>query len=231
MSDALTQLEADVSLIPAAIQARTLGSILGRVSEKTQDANRQAQRCVALVEMANSLDGLSTATVERAVSHAIKQTLEVGEMLANAQGADDLEAIYEDYGEIIVALRDLDQQVRFVWSLKAKSDYASLIPVGHLLMRIAGAEALGRKLVDIGTKAEALAARAQPAETLAPEITSLKADRQQALADMAKFTESPEVDGFLDAVTKGAATLETVTPKVTAWLKAHDALGAFKVTG
>lgn len=231
MSDALAQLEADVGLIPAAIQARNLGSILGRVSEKTHDALRQAQRCVALVEMAKSLDGLSTATVETAARHAIKQTREIGEMLASAQGPNDLEAIYEDYGELIVALRDLDQQVRFIWSLKAKSDYASLIPVGHLLMRIAGAEALGRKLVDIGTKAEALAAKVQPAETLAPEIVSLKFDRQQALAEMAKFTESAEVDSFLDAVTKGAATLETVTPTVSAWLKAHGALGAFRVTG
>ncbi|MDR7117387.1 hypothetical protein [Caulobacter sp. BE254] len=231
MTDALIQLEAEIELIPTALQARALGSILGKVSEKTSDCVRQGQRCVALIDLANLLGGLSEAGVKSAAENAVTQSLEIGELLATAKTADDLGAIDEDYGQLPTALRDLDQQVRFLWNIRSKSDYASLIPVGHLVGRIAGAEALGASLVETGQRAEALAARTQPAETLAPEIAKLKADRGKALEEMAAFTASPEVDRFLEAVTKGAATLEMVTPTVAAWLKKHEALGAFKVTG
>ena len=231
MIDVLEQLEAEIDHIPAALEARSLGAILGKVNERTADATRQAQRCAALVELANTLGGLSDAHIRRDARDAITQVKEIGELLATAKDAGDLGLIDEDYPGLPSSLRQLDQSVRFLWGQKAKSDYASLIPVGDLLGKISGAEALGGKLVEIGQKAEALATRNQPAESLAPEIASLKATRESLLSELAAFTANPEVDNFLGAVTKGAASLELVTPAVLTWLAQHGALAAFRVSG
>ena len=231
MSDALVALEGAIDRIPAALQARSLGAILGKVNERTTEALRHAQRCKALVEMAEVLGGLVDAHVRGSALDVVEQAFEIGASLAAAKDAGDLEVILDDYANLPSALGKLDQSVRLLWVQKAKSDYASLIPVGELLGRIAGAENLGSKLVDVGRKAEALSVRSQAIETLAPEIAQLKSSREVLLADLKAFTSNPDVDRFLAGVTDGGASLELVTPAVLAWLADHGALAAFKVSG
>jgi hypothetical protein len=231
VTDTLEMLEGAIEKIPAALQARSLGAVLGKVDDRTSDALRHAQRCKALADTASALGGLSDTYVRAAIEGVVTQAEEVGDALASAKDAGDLEIILEDYSNLPSSLSRLDQSVRQLWGQKAKSDYQSLIPVGKLLTRLSGAEKLGAKLVETGQKAEALAARLQPAETLAPEIAELKATREALLAELKAFTADPDVDRFLEAVTDGGASLALVQPSVFKWLEEHQALSAFKVIG
>lgn len=231
MTDTLELLEASLDRIEPALQARALGAILGKVSEKTQDYARQAQRCEALVALAATLGGLKETNVLIAVKGVVQSATKAGEDLSAASDKDDLEDILDEYGQLPNALGRLDQTLRQLWSERSRTDYFSLIAVGDLLKRLSGADALGESLAQVGRRAEALSNRNQPAETMAVDIASLKAERETLLVALSAFTAHPEVDSFIAAVTGGRATLDLVTPAVFAWLSEHDALQAFKVTG
>lgn len=231
MTDTLALLEASIDRIEPALQARSLGAILGKVSDKTVDFARQAQRCENLVALATSLGGMEEANVLAAAKGVVQNAAIVGEALSSAKDADDLEDILEDYAQLPVALGRLDQALRQLWSERSRTDYISLIAIGELLTHISGAEVLGGRLATVGRQADSMTARNQSAESMAPEIANLKSEREVLLSELAAFTAHPEVDRFIGAVTGGRATLDLVTDSVFAWLADHKALQAFKVTG
>ncbi len=231
MTDTLVALEASLDQIQPALQARSLGAILGKVSEKTADAARQAHRCEALVTLAIALGGLQEANVFAAAKSVVQEASTAGEALASATDSADLEDLLHDYGQLPMALGRLDQALRQLWSERSRTDFVSLIAVGELMGRISGAAALGASLASIGRRAEALAGRTQPADAMAGEIGQLMTERETLLSELSAFTAHPEVDRFITSVTIGRATLDLVTPKVFEWLAEHGALQAFRVTG
>lgn len=231
MTDVLVQLEASVDRIVPAKQARKLGSILEKVSDKSADVERQGQRCQALVTMAAALDGFKTPKVAIDARTAIEALKTTASDLTTAATVDDLELVLESLLEMANALKDFDQSVRNVWAERSRSEYASLVPIGHLLQHISGAEALGQDLALLGSRAVSLAERPQQATAMAPEIALLEAERADLLTRLKEVTANPEVETFITAVTRNQATLELVTPGVLQWLGERSALGAFKVNG
>lgn len=231
MTDVLLELEGSIERILPAKQARKLGSILEKVTEKSADVERQGQRCQALVTMAAALGGLTTPKVASDARTAIEAVETVASDLTAAADVEGLELVLESLPEMANALRDFDQSVRNVWAERARSEYVSLVPIGQLLQHITGAEALGQDLARLGSRAIALAEKPQQATAMAPEIAQLEAERTLLLAGLKEVTANPEVETFVTAVTRGQATLELVTPGVLQWLGDRAALGAFRVSG
>lgn len=231
MTDVLLQLEGSIERIVPAKQARRLGSILEKVTEKTADVERQGQRCQALVTMAAALDGFRTPKVANDARSAIEAVKTTASDLNTAADVDGLDQVLEGLVEMANALKDFDQSVRNVWAERSRSEYVSLIPIGRLLQHISGAETLGQDLAQLGSRAMALAEKPQQATAMAPEIAQLEADRAILLARLKEVTANPEVETFVTAVTRGQATLELVTPGVLRWLGDRAALSAFKVSG
>lgn len=231
MTDILLELESSLSRIAPAREARQLGSILNKVTEKSADVERQGQRCQALVAMATALDGFADPKVTTAARAAIDAVRTTGAELTTAADVDDLEIVLESLIDLANALRDFDQNVRLVWADRSRTEYTPLIPVGQLLQHISGAETLGQELAQLGARATALASRNQTAAAMAPDIEQLEADRRRLLARLKEVTANPEVETFITAVTRGQATLQLVTPGVLGWLSDRGALGAFKITG
>ncbi len=231
MTDILLELEGSLPRIAPAREARQLGAILDKVAEKSADIERQGQRCQALVAMATALDGFSDPKVTTAARAAIDAVRTTGADLTTAADVDGLELVLESLIDLANALKDFDQNVRLVWADRSRTEYTSLIPVGQLLQHIAGAEALGQELAQLGARATALASRNQTATAMAPDIEQLEADRRSLLARLKEVTANPEVETFITAVTQNQATLQLVTPGVLGWLSDRGALGAFKITG
>lgn len=231
MTDTLETLEASLEHLKPALEARQLGSILGKVTEKTADAGRQAQRCEALIDIAISIGGLGSVQVLDAAKAAARTMKEAGEGLASAKDVEDLEIIQDEFTQLASALSRLDQSLRQLWAERARTDYLSLVPVGTLLGQLSGAEQLGRDLAALGARADGLAQRNQPATTMASEIKQLQTDREALLGKLTVFTANPDVETFIVAVTTGRATLDLVNQSVLDWLSLHGGRHAFKVTG
>lgn len=231
MSQALIELEALVPAMAAGVQARKLQTSLGRAAEKLGDIPRQAARFEALVEAALALGASEDVMARRSLLAAAEEADEIGELLERARTPEDLQYATEDLPKLSQALKSLDTVVRQLWRNLVQIEFQSLVAVGDLLGRIERTRDLGARLREVGEQALALAERNAPAEQLAPEIQALRQRRAALDAELHQLTDNPEVDAFLAAVTRDAATLRHVTEAVVDWLERNNALDAFAVRG
>jgi hypothetical protein len=231
MSDALVELEGLTDAIPAAIEARKLGTSLGRTVEKLVAIPRQARRFEALVEAAIALGVGKDEGAKRSLSTAVEEAEDIGDMLVKAKTPDDLQYATEDLPKLNQALLRLEGVVRQLWRNLVQTEFQSLVTVGAVLARIPRTEDLGRRLSAVGQEAQELAERNVAPETLAPQIQRLRETRTTLDAELQQLTDNEEVDVFLGAVTRDGATLAHVTPAVIAWLTREEALDAFVVRG
>lgn len=231
MSDALGELERLAPSIRAGIDARRLQTSLGRAADKLLDVPRQAKRFEALVDVAMALGANADASAQRSLKQAAEEANELGEMLEDARGPEDLQYAMEELPKLSQALQRLDAVVRQLWRGLVATDFQSLVTVGDLLTRIERIRNLGERLAEVGRQALALADRTSTAEQLAPEIQKLRERRTALDAELHQLTGNPEVDAFLAAVTRDGATLAHVTPAVVEWLERNEALDVFAVRG
>lgn len=231
MTDALERLEDLAPRIASAKKSLAFGAAADKARIPVEQAPRHALLLTRLVQCAYDLDGLNDAALRQRLSGAIAKAESVGESLEDAETADELEAAAADYPMVGSALMQVIERLRNHWSQLVAQDFVDLAAVGHLLSKIAGAEAIGHDLVEISTAAQTLANGDPSAEKLAEGAPALRLRRAQTLDAMQAFTDEPEVDTFLEAVTRQEASLDMVTPKVMAWLTEKDALSAFRVRG
>lgn len=231
MTDALERLEDLAPRIASAKKSLAFGAAADKARIPVEQAPRHALLLARLVQCAHDLDGLNDAALRQRLSGAIAKAESVGESLEDAETADELEAVAVDYPTVAAALSQVIERLRNHWSQLVARDFVDLAAVGQLLSKIAGAEAIGRDLVDISTAAQTLANSDPSPEKLAEGAPALRLRRAQTLDAMQAFTHEPEVDSFLEAVTRQEATLNMVTPKVMAWLAEKGALSAFRVRG
>lgn len=229
MTDALERLEDLAPRIAAARKSLAFGAAAARARVPVEQAPRHALLLARLVQCAQDLDGLNDAALRQRLLGAIDKAENVGDSLETAETADDLEAVAVDYPAVNAALSQVIERLRNHWSQLVARDFVDLAAVGQLLSKIAGAEAIGRELVEISTAAQTLANSDPSADKLAEGAPALRLKRAQTLDAMQAFTHEPEVDRFLEAVTRQEATLDMVTPKVMAWLTDKGALSAFRV--
>lgn len=231
MTDVLIDLEALAPNIAAAVEARRLGNSVGRASQRLADAPRQAARFGALIDAALALEALADANARRSLQQAVGEAEDIGEGLETASTAEDLQYVSEDFPKFTGALGSLDNVLRQLWRQTVQSEFQSLISVGRVLGHIPKTLDLGARLQQVGHEAEALAERPPLAEQFAPEIARLRQSRAALDAELHQVTDNEEVDAFLAAVTRDAATLAHVTGSVFEWLKRYGALEAFSVRG
>lgn len=231
MSDPLMDLEALAPNIAAAVQARRLGNTVGRATQRLADAPRQAARFQALVDVALALGALADTNAKRSLQQVVGEAEDIGEGLQAARTAEDLQFVSEDFPKFTAALASLDNVVRQLWRQTVQNEFQSLISVGRVLGHISKTADLGIRLQQVGQEAGAIAERPPPAEQFAPEITRLRKRRAMLDAELHQVTDNAEVDAFLAAVTRDAATLAHVTAAVSEWLRRYGALGAFSVRG
>lgn len=231
MTDALLDLEALTPAIRDAQQAANFGAAAERARRSVELANRHAALFPDLIATASALDCLADEMVAARIKNATDKAYSVGADLAQAASSEDLDAIAADYPEVTNALSRVADALTNQWKLRAARDFLPLVPVGELLSRISGAETIGRGLIALAEEAQRLSQQAPAPHQLRPQVVALKTRREELLSEMRAFTHDPEVDAFLEGVTRGQATLEFVTPGVLAWLAGKNALGAFSVRG
>lgn len=231
MTNALELLEELAPRIDSAKKSLAFGAAADRARVPVEQAPRHALLLARLVQCAHDLDGLSDVVLRQRLSTAITKAESVGESLEHAETAADLEAAAADYSVVGNALMQVIERLRNHWSQLVAQDFGDLAAVGHLLSKIPGAEAIGRDLVEISAAAQTLADSDPSADKLAEAAPALRLRRAQTLDAMQAFTGEPEVDAFLEAVTRQEASLDMVTPKVMAWLTYKGALSAFRVRG
>lgn len=231
MTDALLDLEVLTPAIRDAQQAANFGAAAERVRRSVELASRHAALLPELIGAASALGCLADEVVAARIRTATDKAYSVGEDLAQANSSEDLDAIAADYSEVTTALSRVADALANQWKLCTERDFLPLIPVGQLLSRISGAETIGRGLISLAEEAQRLSQLSPAPDQLRLQVVTLKARREELLSEMRAFTHDPEVDAFLEGVTRGQATLEFVTPGVLAWLAAKNALGAFSVRG
>lgn len=231
MTDALLDLEALTPAIRGAQEAANFGAAAERVRRSVELANRHAALFTELVGTARALDCLADEMVVTRIKTATDKAYSVGADLAQASSSEDLDAIAADYSEVTNALSRVVDALTNHWKLQAERDFLPLIPVGQLLSRISGAEPIGRGLISLAEEAQRLSQMSPSPDQLRPQVTALRVRREELLSEMRAFTGDPEVDAFLEGVTRAQATLEFVTPGVLSWLAEKNALSAFSVRG
>lgn len=229
MIDALVELEDLEPKLANAKKSLAFGAAAEKARTPVQQAHRHAPMLAQLVSVARDLEAFDVTSVRQRLDDAIDKAAAAGKSLEQAQDAETLEEANLDYPQLTNALSRLLDVLRARWREIAGREFQDLIPVGELLIKIAGAEAIGANLVQTGQQALALADTNPNADQLATQARDLRTRRIQALEAMRAFTGEPEVDEFLSAVTHQQATLAFVTPKVLDWLKTKGALEAFRV--
>jgi hypothetical protein len=154
----------------------------------------------------------------------------VGNALETAEDAKALrEAAFEYSNDLKLAIAALERSIREHWRVVATERFQPLIGLGELMSSMNVPNDLGARLVACG-RAGTSSAMAGTASELYAAIKAQSAQYDALQAERAKELGDDEVGDFINALADKRATLAMVTPKVRAWLEAHNALERLGIT-
>lgn len=229
MNPALVQLEEILPELPAAVERRRFGEVLGKTAEALKDSAHLIDRLEAALQIAREIH-FDAEKQQAATLQELIGTCEVtADIIEKAKTPDDLRLVQDTYRELLAALVQAERQLRLYWRRIVERDFAPLRAVGELLEKIDRNSDLGKRLSTCGREAEQMSDRL-PIPAMRDAIVHLQREREELEAERVSLTQEPEVDRFLNALAAGTATLQTVSSRVQKWLEKYDALDRFMVT-
>ena len=227
MTDALSELEQLLERLPTAVQHRRIGESLGQTAETLKEAPRHIQRMKAVAAVARETCFDSDASQKNMLKNFSDLSIDLSNMMINAQTAENLREVRENYSDFIKELPRLETNVRRHCQSVIDSEFNALGVIGALLKKIDGAADLAERLVALALNARQTTST--PMIELHEAIPRLRRRRADLDAERRSFTKDAEVDNFFNALADNRATLAHVTPMVRDWLAEHGALDRFAV--
>lgn len=230
MTDALDELERLLPELGPSLERRRLGESLGHVVDTLRDHDRHVQRLKAILEVAQETDLWAESRQEEALRELMDAAELAADRMLQAATADDLKFVKDVYIEFTKILANTERDiVKPHWARIVERDFKPLVAIGMLLEKIDGVSDLGRRLAECGRSADNSLASMLRVDTLRDEIRRLREERVLLEAERGLLTNEPEVEGFLNALAEGRATLRIVTEKVRDWLEQNGALDNFSI--
>lgn len=228
MTDRLSDLEALLEHLPAAVDRRRLGDRLTRSLDRIRNVPHNAERLSAAIELAEATGYGDVPQQADLLEEVREEALSTGEKLEEAASDDALRDAVDDYEAFLKSLANLDRGLRLHWNGAAAQRYRPLTSLGALLQRTRVAPELGERLAACGQRA--LSGGEAPLRELAARAKAVAAEHEKLQAEGAALFSDGDVGIFIQAVAEQRATLSHVTPAVLAWLTEKNALDRFGLT-
>lgn len=224
MTDLLEDAESLLQKLPDAVQRRKLGERLSQAVLALRNAEHQAERMAALVELARITEFGATAEQRVVLDEMVETACEVGEQLEAAETEETLRAaVYEYEHTLPPAISALDRQLRERWRAVFADKFQPLVGLGQLLSSMNVRNDLGGRLAECGRKGQAALNLGSVADLL-KSVRELLSELEMLQAERASEIGDDEVGEFINALAEKRATLAMVTVNVHEWLEAHHAL-------
>lgn len=226
--DPIDRLEQLLSLIPAERRRQHLGATLRGALAAAAAHQADAQRIEELSQLVPELRTVVDGTTRDALLSSLGALAAIGSTIASSSDEPAL-------AEATVSInRDLPARKEFVelaftnaWHSLIEGEFSSAGALGKVLERVPETRDIGGSMIGLERRANSLTQRLAPDQL--SSLQALRAERTGLDARLEDLGLSGEVKAFLAAVSRGQATLATLTTPTREWLQEHNALGAFRV--
>lgn len=226
--DPLDRLEQLLPKIPAERRRQHLGVTLRRAIEAVTAHQADAQRIEELGQLAPELRSAVNETNRDALLNSLRALAAIGNCVAAAHDEPALaEATVSINRELPAKKEVAELAFMSAWRALIAREFSSTGTLGKVLGKVPETRDIGGSMVGLEQRANSLTQRLTPDQL--STLQALRTERAGLDARLEDLGLSEEVKSFLAAVSRGEATLATLTPSTREWLQEHKALSAFRV--
>jgi hypothetical protein len=122
------------------------------------------------------------------------------------------------------------RELHHAWEQWVAQTFEPASKLAELLRRFTPTKLVGNQLKAITASGLGLAPQFPPTDAQAERGKELRDAAEKLLDPLRQREDTRDLLQFLDAVLRGQATLENVTPTLMDWLRAHNALTLLRIS-
>lgn len=226
--DPLAELERLLPEVPAAKEARALGTALSKASEQAAAIDGRLDRLETAAVLVPLCSG-HLAEEREGMDKALDELEEIAARLSAAASREDLEELQFGLRTVPKDLAAIEQGVDRAWRRLVRGLFEGPAAAGAILSRIPATSSVGTALVQIGQSAKRIEGSPWD-EASRTDLASLIERKTEVIQGWADGGAGDAITSFLRDVTSGVLPLSRLTPEIYSWLKDNQALDLFTVS-